>query len=573
MEHFNSYKMEKNILLEKINMIKKDLSHLQEMDFDCSEAFNKLEETVASLNNEVISIVLVGSFSDGKTSVIAGWLGEQTDSMKIDSDESSDQLEIYKPTNLPEKCKIIDTPGLFGSKEKEITDGSLIKFSDVTKKYIDQANIIMYVVDAKNPIKDSHKETVRWIMQDLHKIETTIFVINKMDSVSDITDDNDFKKVAEIKIETLRNKVQEIANLTEEETRKLKIVCITSNPNEKGFDFWSKNRSIYEERSRINDLENLTNEVLKNTSSRDLIAKTGCDVLERIVRENIELIENQIELLANDVVPELEESLRRNTKDYESTKKQILSKRASYIHDLRKYEKKLKSGLRAASFETIGQFIDDEIGNSDGVAGKRIQEEISLISQSYFEEANQKINNLYKSFETENEKQNEVLEAALKKGGEGLSNALKAAGKVPVAQMKNIIIAGRDALGKIFGASIKFKPWGITKLATGLTKALPIIGAVIDVGMNAVDLVKKNAEKNKFEKLKKDVDKMISSYFNSVCDDAMDNEKYLEMFAPQLKELEKNLTMQKEVLENQKLRKEQFLKWKKDAVDVDFVLK
>lgn len=571
MEHFSSFKLEKSRLLEKINIIKGNLTQLQNMDFDCSDAFKKLEETVNSLDNELISIVLVGSFSDGKTSVIAGWLGEQTDSMKIDSDESSDQLEIYKPTNLPEKCEIIDTPGLFGSKEKEITDGSLIRLSDITKKYIDQANIILYVVDAKNPIKDSHKETVRWIMQDLHKIGTTIFVINKMDSVSDITDDDDFRKVAEIKKSTLRDKVKEIASLSDDEVSQLKIVCITSNPNEKGFDFWTKNREIYEERSRINDLETLTNDVLKNTSASDLIAKTGCDVLERIVRENIELIENQIELLTNDVVPELEESLRRNTKDYESTKKQILSKRASYIHDLRKYEKKLKAGLRAATFENIGQFIDDEIGNAEGQAGYKIQEEITLISQSYFDEATQKINNLYNSFETENEKQNEVLENALKKGGEGLSNALKAAGKVPVAQMKNIIIAGRDALGKVFGASIKFKPWGITRLATGLTKALPIIGTVIDVGMNAIDLAKKNAEKNKFEKLKKDVGDMISSYFKSVCDDAMDNEKYLEMFAPQLKEIEKTLSSQKEVLENQKLRKEQFLKWKKEAVDVDFL--
>ena len=180
MEHFSSYKLEKKRLLEKIDVVKCNLTQLQEMDFDCSEAFKKLEETVTSLENELISIVLVGSFSDGKTSVIAGWLGEQTDSMKIDSDESSDQLEIYKPTNLPEKCEIVDTPGLFGSKEKENSDGNLIKLSDVTKKYIDQANIILYVVDAKNPIKDSHKGTVRWIMQDLHKIETTIFVINKI---------------------------------------------------------------------------------------------------------------------------------------------------------------------------------------------------------------------------------------------------------------------------------------------------------------------------------------------------------------------------------------------------------
>lgn len=571
MEHFSSYKLEKARLLEKIDAIKKNLTQLQEMDFDCSSAFNKLEETVKSLNDELISIVLVGSFSDGKTSVIAGWLGEQTDSMKIDSDESSDQLEIYKPTNLPEKCEIVDTPGLFGSKEKEITDGSLVKFSDVTKKYIDQANIILYVVDVKNPIKDSHKETVCWIMQDLHKIETTIFVINKMDSVADVTDDDDFKRNAKIKESTLRDKIKEVASLSDAEAQNIQIVCVSSNPNEKGFDFWSKNREIYEQRSHINDLESVTNKVLKNTSSTDLIAKTGCDVLERIVRENIEMIGNQIEIITNDVVPELEEGLRRNTKDYEATKKQILSKRASYVRELRGYEKKLKTSLRATTFENIGEFISDEIGNSDGQPGYRIQEEISLISQSYFDEANQKVLDLFENIETQNIKQNEVFDSALKKGGEGVSLALKSAGKIPVAQMKNVIIAGRDVLGKVLGTTIKFKPWGITKLATGLTKTLPIGGAVLDVGMNIAEIARKNEEKNKFERIKKDLEEMISDYIKQVCDDAMNTETYLEMFAPQLKEIEKNLSEQKKVLENQKLRREQFMNWRKEAGDVDFV--
>lgn len=571
MEHFNAYKVEKEKLLKKIDAIKLNLNQLKEMDFDCSEAFIKLDETVKSLNNELVSVVLVGSFSDGKTSVIAGWLGEKTDSMKIDSDESSDQLEIYKPTSLPEKCEIVDTPGLFGSKEKESEDGNFIKLSDVTQKYIDQANIILYVVDAKNPIKDSHKETVRWIMQDLHKIDTTIFVINKMDSVADITDNDDFRKVSAIKKKTLREKVKTIANLSEEESNSLKIVCVTSNPNEKGFEFWNKNPELYKERSHINDLELITNDVLKNTSTTGLIAKTGCDVLERIVRENIELINNQIDIITNDVVPELEETLRRNTKDYESTKKHILSKRASYVRELRSYEKKLKASLRATTFENISDFISDEIGNADGQVGYKIQEEISLISQSYFEDANQKILDLYNSIEAQNEKQNEVLNSALKKGGEGLSFALKSAGKVPVAQMKDIIIAGRDVLGKIFGTTIKFKPWGITKLAEGLTKSLPVVGSIIDIGMNIADIAKQNAEKNKFEKIKKDIEEMISDYIKTVCDDAMDTDKYLEMFAPQLKEIKDNLNAQKELLDNQKQRKEQFLKWKEKAVDVDFI--
>jgi len=102
---------------------------------------------------------------------------------------------------------------------------------------------------------------------------------------------------------------------------------------------------------------------------------------------------------------------------------------------------------------------------------------------------------------------------------------------------------------------------------------LPVVGAVIDVGMNVAEIAKKNAEKNKFEQTKREVEEMISEYIKSVCDDATNNEKYLEMFAPQLKEIENNLVMQKNVLEEQKVRKEQFIKWKKEAVDVDFILK
>lgn len=38
-----------------------------------------------------------------------------------------------------------------------------------------------------------------------------------------------------------------------------------------------------------------------------------------------------------------------------------------------------------------------------------------------------------------------------------------------------------------------------------------------------------------------------------------------------ISEIEKNLSLQKETLEAQKQRQEQFLKWKRNAVDVDFV--
>ena len=51
---------------------------------------DKIDSIINTLNDGEISVVLLGSFSDGKTSVVAGLLGRLEDNMKIDNDESSD---------------------------------------------------------------------------------------------------------------------------------------------------------------------------------------------------------------------------------------------------------------------------------------------------------------------------------------------------------------------------------------------------------------------------------------------------------------------------------------------------
>lgn len=123
---------------------------------------------------------LLGAFSDGKTGVVAAWLGKIMDDMKIDMDESSDRLAIYKPEGLPGQCEIVDTPGLFGDKEKTVA-GEQVMYEDVTKRYISEAHLIFYVVDATNPLKESHSAIAKWVLRDLNKLSSTIFVINKMD--------------------------------------------------------------------------------------------------------------------------------------------------------------------------------------------------------------------------------------------------------------------------------------------------------------------------------------------------------------------------------------------------------
>jgi tRNA U34 5-carboxymethylaminomethyl modifying GTPase MnmE/TrmE len=147
---------------------------------------------------------------------VAGWLGRVMDDMKIDMDESSDRLLIYKPVGLPEQCEIVDTPGLFADKERTV-EGEQVLYADLTQQYISEAHLVLYAVDATNPLQDSHSEVVRWLLRDLNKLEATVFVINKMDEVTDLTQVDLFSQQAAIKRDNLIDKLKRFASLTAEE--------------------------------------------------------------------------------------------------------------------------------------------------------------------------------------------------------------------------------------------------------------------------------------------------------------------------------------------------------------------
>lgn len=209
MYSFNDYIDKKNELIAKMKGVKAKISELDGMGIEISDTIKKIDSAITNVQQDKISIVLVGAFSDGKTSVAAGWINERLNNMKIDSDESSDEILCYTPSSIPEGCQIVDTPGLFGDKNGADENGGKVALSDITKKYISEANLILYVVAAKNPIKDSHKECIRWILKDLNKLSSTVFVINRMDDVADLTDDEDYSLQARIKTDNLREKLVE----------------------------------------------------------------------------------------------------------------------------------------------------------------------------------------------------------------------------------------------------------------------------------------------------------------------------------------------------------------------------
>lgn len=87
-------------------------------------------------------VALVGGFSEGKTSIAAAWVGKLDKStMKISHQESSDSVSIFE---VERGLTLIDTPGLFGFKEKFNADThEQEKYKDITKKYISEAHLVL----------------------------------------------------------------------------------------------------------------------------------------------------------------------------------------------------------------------------------------------------------------------------------------------------------------------------------------------------------------------------------------------------------------------------------------------
>ena len=226
MEQFKQYNLQKTDVISQLSQLKDLVVQLDEVGIDSADVIQKIENSIDNVKEDTLRIALLGAFSDGKTSVIAGWLGHIMDNMKIDSDESSNELAIYRPDHLPEKCEIVDTPGLFGDKQQLDDRGNTIQYSDLTRKYISEAHLIFYVVDATNPLKESHKDTVQWILRDLNKLSSTVFIINKMDEVADLRDEEEFAHHAAIKTENLLGKLDRFIQLTVDERKAVNVVCL-----------------------------------------------------------------------------------------------------------------------------------------------------------------------------------------------------------------------------------------------------------------------------------------------------------------------------------------------------------
>ncbi|GAA8410777.1 50S ribosome-binding GTPase [Helicobacter pylori] len=456
---------------------------------------DKIRNAMKDVSGQKLKVALVGGFSCGKTSIAAAWIDRLDKSMKIDHEESSDEVKIY---DIDDEIELVDTPGLFGFKVKEHDSGKIERYKDITKKYISEAHLILYALNPSNPIKESHKDDLNWLFRTLNLLSRTIFVISRFDEEADIEDEEDYNKRFKIKKENIQNRLNELISLSEEEKESLIIVAVAANPFDLGVEHWLKHKEKFQKLSHIKALQDATQKKIKENGGKlTIIEEAKKSVIQDVVYRQMPPAKQALQDI-NREMEYLNKTLEKRRKEIQDLNKEIFQARIHLREFIIRYFSDLIRQVSGTSLETFNDFVIREIGDE----GINIETKV----QNEFERQTQGIVNEIAKIETGFNADMSFFE---KHAGTFGRIGIKLLEQSKFINATNIKLA-RDGIvagGKFVGIdlALKFKPWGAVKLASNLNKALPLIGLVIEVW----DSWK---ESQKIEKLEKAKEKMKSNF-------------------------------------------------------------
>lgn len=547
--------MENMTAKSRYEAVQKMLDELPALGVDCQEDREKLDKKLKELTKEKLSIALVGAFSDGKTSVIAGLAGDTLDGMQIAVDEATDEIHIYEPDEAKMPCRMVDTPGLFGTKEKDVA-GRLKHFDDITRRYFDEAPVLLYVVESKNPIKDSHKELLCHVMRDLRKADRMIFVVNRMDEVADVTDDEAYAKQAEIKKNTVRTKLEEYIGLTIEESRKARIVCISADPERRGMTFWKEHMDAYMQRSHIGELKAAINELLAGYTEDGLLDDASRETACVLLRENIAAVGDLVENYETSILPALHETNAQQKKEVERAKEKIERERNACYEDLGDYRNKLVGEIHGLTLDNAEVFVKMQIGQIGKEYGHEFEHQLERVMEQHFSVMRSEMEVLNTSLEKLTRTQENLFADGLKKGVKGLKYMPKG---VMIEGVRRGIFIGRDLLGKI-GFVIKFKPWQVVKMA----RLAPIANGILSVVMMVYDVYSIQQKNAQLVKLKEELHNAVEDAIKETRE-SIKGEKLYENYAPHIPEFEKAIAEGRTKIEELEQNMRALTTWQENA--------
>lgn len=522
---------------------------------------NKLQSAIDSVSGEKLKVALIGGFSEGKTSIAAAWM-ERLDksNMKISHQESSNEVKVYE---VGEDFVLIDTPGLFGFKEQENTETHAIeKYKDITKKYVSEAHLVLYVMNSTNPIKESHQDDLTWLFRNLNLLPRTIFVLSRFDEVADVEDEQDYQTNLQIKRANVTGRLRELIGLTEQEVAELSIVAVAANPFDLGVEHWLASVEEFKALSHIATLQTATTDkIQQNGGSAALANEMRASVIRDVLSNQLPVaIENDQKVSME--VGKLDELNARLTTQLAATGQQIEDARNSLREFATRYFSDLILQAKGCSLETFGDFFEREVGAEGIILATRLQTEFSRQTQSITLE----VEKMQVGFDSEVSHFNTTVKAL---GKQGINHVLKGnlINNTTVLATRDGIVTLAKTVGMDIGKHLKFKPWGAVNFAKGANGALAVIG----VALEAWDSWEQYKREEAF---KKAIAEIISNFEQQRQDflDLVNSERFKEEFFPDYLRLSSRRKELQGNLDESRERQQRFQEWRAEAeaIDVEF---
>ncbi|GHR51258.1 hypothetical protein VN1263_06600 [Helicobacter pylori] len=485
----------------------------------------KINSAIQSATDQKLRVALVGGFSEGKTSIAAAWIDRLDESMKIDHKESSDAVKIY---DIDNEMELVDTPGLFGFKEKITDSGKIERYKDITKKYISEANLILYALNPSNPIKESHKDDLNWLFRTLNLLSRTIFVISRFDEEADIEDEEDYNKRFKIKKENIQSRLNDLISLSEKEKEGLIIVAVAANPFDFGVEHWLKHKEEFQKLSHIKTLQDATQKKIKENGGKlTIIEEAKKSVIQDVIYRQMPLAKQEQQGIKREM-EYLNKAIEKRRKDIQDLNGEISQARIHLKEFIIRYFSDLILQVSGTSLETFNDFVIREIGDK----GINIETKV----QNEFERQTQGIVNEISKIETGFNADMSFFEKHAGAFGKIGINLLKQSGFINATNIK----LARDtivAAGKFVGVDLafKFKPWGTVRLAGNINKGLPLIGLAFEV----LDSWKESQKIEKLEKAKEEMKSNFDGQKQEILDLINDETRFKQTCFPSVFELEK----------------------------------
>lgn len=556
METLKVFNKKKEDVFKMLSNLLSVLKEGKELGVDIeAEYITKIKKSIDENEDKKLKVVLIGGFSEGKTSIAAAWLEEyDKKKMKIAMTESTDDIREYDVGNI----HLVDTPGLFGFKETVNKE----KYKDITKKYISEANIVLYVMNSDNPIKESHKEEIQWLFKDLNLLPRTVFILSCFDNVADIEDDSDYNGMLKIKRDNVLKRLENFEVIHAEESQKLPVVAVAANPFDEGIEYWLENLDEFKKISHIDTLQHATSDIVdKNGGIDSVLLETQKSIISEVLNLKIPLATTKIEKLdkeyknLNDVIKEMNGDLNNLKTKIELVK-----------NDLEKFIVELFTDLilqlEGTTLETFNNFFERNIGSEGIVLNNKIEngfnkKVLEIENDLYRLETNldNEIDNFGEFTQDDSLEKFKVGSEIIKNANLGLTNAT--------------VIAVRDFLS----LSIKFKPWQAVKIANYINKGIPIIGAILGIGLELWDSYSKKQKEKEFLKAKKEIKEKFEKQRKEYKELIENAEEFDKNIFKNYFKLDANIKELSSELSEKKKEKEKFENWREEAKAIDNNLK